>query len=325
MSNNLDTQLIWESYRDNSLTFESIEDYDLILKEHNPQLINELAPLAALGWVGTQAAIWGPRIFAAARAAMTAGRPAVTKMLGSQAGKKAVGQVATNLNKPGVAAKAIKEIAAKKPDVVKRALNAATKVGQKVKPTVSKVVDSGKAGVATAGGIAGELTKKGVTAAGKGAGHMIKKAPGVAGKAIKGVGKGAGKAVKGVGGAMVRNPGKVAKTGLYGAAGYGAYDLYNTGKEAIGDLKDKGGDAIDSVVDILMTPFEAVGDAVTWLSETVGDFLDANSGILETVAEFMVSTGIPALVILILLYGGYKLLSWIFEDDDDEQPDQSRA
>ena len=312
MNSNLDAQLIWESYRDNTLTFESIEDYDLVLKEHNSQLVQEWVPLI----VG--AATWGPRIFTAARAAMMAGRPIVTRMLGSQTGKKAFQQAAKKVTTPGGGATAVKELVKKDPKMMQRAVEVAKKlgvdVGKKVGPTAGKVADLGKAGAVAARRGAGELAKKTATGAGK----AIKGVGKTAGQGMKKVGKSAGQGMKKVGGVIKKNPGKSLKYGAYGA---GAYQAYDWGSQAI----EWGKEQYEAIAGTLMGAIENFDDAVVWVQEVLGDLLDGASGMIETIAEFMVNTGVPILVILLLLYGGYKLLSWIFGDDDDEQPDHSRA
>lgn len=296
--NNRDTELIWENYNYN-------RQIEYVLNEHDDQTIEELAFL--------------PFVVPALLTAVRVGAPHVVRMIARRGAASTIGgQIAKQQVKKQVTGQALKKMAKDTPGLGKKIGEVVAKTADKVKTAAPGAVQSGK-----------ELAKKTVTktkevapviatgiknTAQRAAPHVNKAFKGgakVTGNAMKQGAKGAGKLVKNTGKTIVNNPGK-------SLAAYGAYELGSAALEFGADVMSWGEETWDAAAELLSNGFASVQEAVDWLQNL--DIPGIIEDSLETIASFMVENGISLAVILALLYGGYKFLSWIFSDDDDEQP-----
>ena len=288
MSSNLDTQLIWESYRNSNLEIHDTPIYELTLEQW--QLGTEQK--SRKGWkkpashdqgVGASA----ETIFDMGTTILPFGK--ILKVPGAIG--KILPKMGNKLITPTKATGAVKELVKKSPEGFTKGIAAAKEIAKK---GVSKIPVG-------SGAVIGQGIKQGVKAVGKTAGKGALRGGAAAGKAAV---RGGAAVAKGVGKTIAKNPGK-------SLMAYGAAELYNWGSEMW-----------DEAAELLAHVWDNVEDALAWLQQL--DIPAMLSGFLDEIAGAIVSYGIPVLVILILLYGGYKLLSWLFSNDD-EQPNYSRA
>jgi len=318
--NNKDTELIWETYNYN-------RQIEYVLNEHDDQTIEELAFL--------------PFVVPALLTAVRVGAPHVIRMIARRGAASTIGgQIAKQQVKKQVTGQALKKMAKDTPGLGKKIGEVITKTADKVKTAAPGAVQSGKElarkTVIKAREVAPGMAKQGKEIAKKGFSKTKEVAPVIAtgikntaqraaphvnkafkgganitGNAMKQGAKGAGKLVKNTGKTIVNNPGK-------SLAAYGAYELGSAALEFGADVMSWGEETWDAAAELLSNGFASVQEAMDWLQNL--DIPGIIGDSLETIASFMVENGISLAVILALLYGGYKFLSWIFSDDDDEQP-----
>jgi len=132
----------------------------------------------------------------------------------------------------------------------------------------------------------------------------LKKIPDIAKGGTSIAGKGvniAGKGIAGVGNVVAKNPG----TAL--AVGGGAY------------MANKVGDAVDYVKGAGDKVWNSVDQAKNEITDMVGDAVDGFS--LSNIADLAVKYALPAGMVIAALYGGKKILDWVFDDyQNDETP-----